>query len=477
MAVAVSAGCGAEPARDVSASSSKVMPKRPANRAAPRPPQPRRLTQAGGRAGCVSEAATARCARGVGLRGATGVTVSPDGRNVYVTSSRSSSVAVFDRDAATGALRQKRGRAGCISDAERSPCARGVALGRPTGVTVSPDGLDVYVTSFVSDAVAIFDRDPDTGALRQKPGRAACVALRRRAGDDAFGVPAGLCSTARAIEFPNAVVISPDGASAYVASFASDAVAIFDRDRDTGALKQKPGRAGCVSEGGIGGCARGRAMRGLYHVAMTAGGETVYGASADSNAVVVLARDRRGGALRQLSGTAGCVSRSGTKGACVRGRALGGAIAVGVTPDGRNAYVATLDGDGGVAVFDRSAAGRLRQKRGRAGCVVAPPGRDGCAVGRALGQQEALAIAPDGANVFATSSVHSAVAVFNRVRAGGQLRQRRGRAGCIAETERERLCTPGRGLRFAVGVAVSPDGRNVYVAAFERSAVAVLRRR
>jgi DNA-binding beta-propeller fold protein YncE len=49
-------------------------------------------------------------------------------------------------------------------------------------------------------------------------------------------------------------------------------------------------------------------------------------------------------------------------------------------------------------------------------------------------------------------------------------------ANCISEDGTGGICTDGVGLGGAVGVAVSPDGRNVYVASFAGNAVAVFAR-
>ena len=105
--------------------------------------------------------------------------VSPDGANVYVASEVSDAVAVFDR-AADGQLVQKAGTAGCISNTGAGPCADGTALDGANSVTVSPNGKSVYVTAtgFASEqqttAVAIFDRAAN-GSLTQKPGLAGCL--------------------------------------------------------------------------------------------------------------------------------------------------------------------------------------------------------------------------------------------------------------------------------------------------------------
>jgi DNA-binding beta-propeller fold protein YncE len=95
-----------------------------------------------------------------GLEGAFGnfsIVVSPDGANVYVAASDDDSIAVFDRDAFTGEL--------TFSELHRHGVAGVNALSGAWGVTVSRDGAHVYVAAFLSQAIAVFDRDPMTGTL------------------------------------------------------------------------------------------------------------------------------------------------------------------------------------------------------------------------------------------------------------------------------------------------------------------------
>jgi hypothetical protein len=146
------------------------------------------------------------------------VTVSPNGRSVYVASQFGSAVAVFDR-AADGTLTQKPGTAACVSETGAGPCIDGTALDVAASVSVSPDGQSAYIASFDSDAVAVLDRAAD-GTLTQKPGTAGCIS----------DTGAGPCVDGAALDGPRWVTVSPDGASVYAASVISGAVAVFDRE-------------------------------------------------------------------------------------------------------------------------------------------------------------------------------------------------------------------------------------------------------
>ena len=437
------------------------------------------LTQKPATAGCISEeGAGGACTLGVALGGAWGVTVSPDGKSVYVASSDSSAVAVFDRDAGTGELTQKPGTAGCISeDGTSTPanvpgsCADGVALDRARSVAVSPDGISAYVASRGSDAVAVLDRDSDTGELTQKPGTAGCIS------EDGTG---GACTDGVALDRPRLVAISPDGTSVYVASWDSDAVAVLDRDSDTGELTQKPGTAGCIGAGGA--CTDGVALNNPESVTVSPDGKSVYVASAGgSNAVAVFDRDPDTGELTQKPGTAGCISEDGTGGACADGVALLGASSITVSPDGTSAYAAAASWDSNaVAVFDRdTTTGALTQKPGTAGCIahdITVAAVATCANAVPLWDPHTVIVSPDGTNVYVASGSSGSVTIFNRNTATGRLIRKPGTAGCIAETPYYGACTDGVALNFARSVAVSPDGASVYVASQVSDAVAVFDR-
>ena len=355
--------------------------------------------------------------------------------------------------AATGDLTQKLGTLGCLG--APSGCGAAPALDGATAVTVSPDGRSAYAASSGSDAVTVFDRAAD-GSLTQKPGITGCVS------ETGSG---GACTDGRALDFAQAVAVSPDGTSVYVGSGRSNAVAVFDRAAD-GSLTQKPGAAGCLSDSGGGGwsCAVGNQLEGINGVRVSPDGRNVYLAASSDNAVVVLDRAANG-ALTQKPGAAGCVSSNSGAG-CAAGRGLFSAGAVAVSPDGASVYTAALND--GVALFDRAHDGTLTQKPGAAGCITedgtGTPGAAPCTVGAAVGAPTALVVSPDGEGVYVTSRGTDALLSFDRA-AGGALTQKPGVAGCVSDSGSAGACVDGRALSFPLAVGVSPDGRSLYVAA------------
>ena len=170
----------------------------------------------------------------------------------------------------------------------------------------------------------------------------------------------------------------------------------------------------------------------------------------------LLTRAGQGAGLAQ----AGCMSQlvSGTDAqggseGCQRGAALIGATAVLASGDGRNVYVASSGSDA-VAAFSRSAVGGLQAL----GCVSnnGTNGLDGtkhaCADGDALRGASALALSPDGKNVYAAAWASSGIAIFSRDAATGRLSQ----IGCVRAIS---TCVGARGLSGATAVVVSPDGQ------------------
>jgi cysteine-rich repeat protein len=352
-----------------------------------------------------------------GLGGARGVAVSPDGGHVYVAGSTDDSLVVFRRDSSTGAL--------IFVEREQDEVAGVDGLDGVRAVTVSPDGAHVYAAANRDDAVAVFQRDPTTGRL-------AFVERQR----DALGGVDGL-------DGARAVAVSPDGDHVYVAGGNDDALAVFQRDKTTGALTfHQVVRNDAPDISGL---------NGANSVVVSPDGAHVYAAGKSANSVVVFSRDPGSGALtfreRQQDDTNG-----------VDG--LEAAVSVAISPDGKHLYAAG-ELDDAVAVFQRDAlTGALSFREIQRDGVNGVGGLDGV---------QAVAVSPDGAHVYATSfrdgtPEESAVVVFDRDAGTGALTfagAHRNGVGNVA------------GLAGAAALAISPGGEHVYVAASDDDAIAV----
>jgi DNA-binding beta-propeller fold protein YncE len=422
------------------------------------------LSQPPGPGGCISEFGGGSCIDGHGLHSAYALTVSPDGKSVYVASYTGNAVARLNRNTTTGAISQPAGTAGCISETGAGPCADGHALDHPSEVAVSADGKNVYVASFGSDAVARFNRNPTTGAISQPAGSAGCIS------EDGSGP----CADGHGFSEPEGVAVSPDGKSVYVTtSEVSDAVVRLNRNTTTGAISQPAGSAGCVSETGAGPCADGHGLSSPFGVEVSPDGKSVYVTTNASDAVVRLNRDTTTGAITQPAGAAGCISETGA-GPCADGHALSGTQGMAVSPDGKSVYVSSWESDAVARLNRNTTAGAIGQPAGTAGCI-SETGAGPCVDGHALSRPQGLAVSPDGKSVYVISSGSWSVARLNRNTTTRAISQPAGSAGCISE-DGSGPCADGYGLEDARAVAVSPDGKNVYVASSGISTVVRLNR-
>ncbi len=346
------------------------------------------------------------------LGGAHGVSVAPDGSRIFAVAFDDNALLVWVRDARTGSL--------TFAQAFVEGVGGISGLFRAVRVTTSPDGTGVYVGAFFGDSVAVFRRDSQ-GFLRFEQAL--------------FGGASGLfgLTQVRDLEF------SPDGRFLYVASYGDNAVLVLERSERDGSLRPTE----VVSDRDEGGTVPGLVRP--TSLAVSPDGQQVYTACTGSQSLVVFERDARSGTLVHeatfFQGDGGI-------------RGLSGAEALAVSPDGRDVYVA---GGDGVAHFARRPEGVL-YVRSMDGEVVGESGVAG---------PSDFALTPQGNYAFLTRAGDDTLVVLQRDPSSGALE--------LVELHRA-ADEPRPGLRGASSVAVSPDGRWVYVAGQFDDAVGVFRR-
>ena len=294
-------------------------------------------------------------------------------------------------------------------------CGAGKGLVGANAVAASPDGANLYVasgtvgstdaTSFGS--VAVLKRDPGTGAISE-------VGCLSSDGTDGRDGASGACAPTPSLLGADGVAVSPDGATVFVTSSFSGAVVAFARDPATGLLTR----------------------RGCFQYRPPAGsGCPLANVFSSSAAVVVGANDK---ALYIAAPTQGSIST----------------LMAGSAGSSPGATGAGASGSESVASLFGSASQFL------ANPCVAVNGFDGaCGVGIATQGLDALALSADGAQLYAAAPGSNAVDVFTPA-ATGALTE----TSCVKVDPPPGLCAASKFLKAPTQLAISPDGRDVYVA-------------
>ena len=359
------------------------------------------LRQLEGPAGCIRDRGSSEipdCVTTDGLDRASGIAISPDGRNVYVAANVGDAVTSFARDATTGALTPL----GCISDALGDPdCVPGTGLDGAWAPAVSPDGRHVYVGARDADAVAIF--------VRETAGAPGEFEKLRQVGCVANIGSAGCSANAPGLDGASAVALSPDGQNVYVAAVNSSAVAVFRRDAGSGNLTS----LGCISgdEGyrQDGNCSRGLGLQFVQNVAVSPDGKHVYASATDSHTLAGFERDADG-SLSQLPGPEGCRSDIDSGGtACLPAEGIALPLGIAFTPDGSFVYAAAF-GFGTVIAMERDAVSGGLDQLGD--CFGSGDSR--CEQARALGRAGFVSLSADGRHLYVNAPDSGAISIFGR---------------------------------------------------------------
>ncbi|MGB2852743.1 MAG: beta-propeller fold lactonase family protein [Solirubrobacterales bacterium] len=349
-----------------------------------------------------------------GLAATDALAVSPDGANVYVAGQNDSAVAAFSREPATGGL--------TFIEFEQDGQNGVDGIAASAGVTVSPDGLSVYVSGANDNAVATFSREAN-GALD-------FVEFKK----DGVGGVDGLAS-------PRGVAVSPGGAHVYVASLSDAAVSSFARDPGNGTLTFID-----IDKDGVGGV---DGLAGASGLSISPDGANVYVTGANENAVAAFSRDPGTGMLTFVE-----VEKDGVDG--VDGLAIPQDVAV--SPDGANVYV-TGTSDDAVATFSRDpTTGAL---------TFVEQDTDGVGGVDGLNGAMGVAVSTDGRHAYVAGGSDNAVATFSRDPT----------TGALTFVEQDTDGVGGvDGLAGARFVTTSPDGAHVYVTGRNDNAVVAFAR-
>jgi hypothetical protein len=406
------------------------------------------LHQLPGKTGCFSRdgssevgAGTCTNARNLDTGDAASLTISGDGRFVYVASqfvtvthAAVGGIAIFRRNLSNGSLHQLRGRLGCVSGtgaSEDGPgtCAFAREADDISNVHLTPDQKYLYASNYdapPNSGIAIFRRNAVTGTLSQLKGKDGCITTN---GTTAQSGTAVVCRAMPNVGDPWDVA-TPDNHFAYVPDKVDNLVQAFRRDR-AGGLVPLAGRGGCVSDTGssplgAGTCVHGRGLFDVERAVLSRNKRFIYTNSFSAPApIAVLNRNRLTGALSQRPGTGACISVDGTSGdstgSCRNGRALSGGYAGVLAPNGRTLYFAEFGTSspavGALLIFRVAPrAGGFRQLAGPLGCVTvdgsSEDGSGTCGKARALGGAYQVALAAGGRDVYVAAEEGNGVVLF-----------------------------------------------------------------
>ena len=274
----------------------------------------------------------------------TSIIITKDGLNTYVTNNGSNSIGQFSRNTSTGVLT-------LYTYIGISPYPITIATGsNPYNITISPDGLSVYVPNYNSNTVSEYSRSTSTGLLTS-------------IGTIATGSGA------------NSITISPDGLSAYVTTSNNNSVSEFSRSTSTGLLTS------------IGTIATGTTP---YGITISPDGLFAYVSNYNDNTVSEYSRSTSTGLLTEYQQPVSAVIS-----------ALGAPSAISISPDGADAYVTTSNNNSVSEFSINTTTGLL--------ALLATT-----SIGTVGIKPTSIIVSPNGNNVYVTDADSSVITQFLR---------------------------------------------------------------
>lgn len=242
-----------------------------------------------------------------------------------------------------------------------------------------------------------------------------------------------------------------------------------------GSLTQPPSGAGCTTDDGKSNgvaaqCADGRGLGGAEAIVVSPDGRFAYSYSYDSGAIAILSRDTASGVLAQADSTAGCTAWDGLGGLCIDGPYPGPSAdssrAIALSPDGAFLFAATGDAQStsGVSSFQRDAAtGALTPVSCVSGGGVDSDGASTCTSFAGIGRPQSLAISSDGRFLYVGSLNPTYGLAVLSIGATGALAPLGDPDGCFTPATIA-ACTTARYAHGVHDIALSPDGHTLYAA-------------
>ena len=292
-----------------------------------------------------------------GLIGAQGLATSADGSQLFVTGNSDDTLVVFDRDA-SGEL--------TLRSLFKDEVDGVDGLNGATGVALSPDDSQVFVVGHYDDALVVFDRDANGELSYRTPFKDGV--------DGVNGLDSALIAMA-----------SNNSRQVIVASWNGDAIVVFDRDPDSGDLSYR--QVFTDGQDGVNG------LDGAIGIEITADGSQVFVAGQRDSAVAVFAVDDDAGYAMSYQ----TMYKDGVDGVI----GLPEPVDVSLNSDETKLFV--YNWNGGIAVFDRdSTSGELT--------YLTQFDNTSNGIDKLGGY--GISVSPDGSQLFVTSNNYNSLSVF-----------------------------------------------------------------
>lgn len=371
--------------------------------------------------------------------------LSPDGKHLYAVSGASGSVALFDRDSASGRLSFR---------AARGAAQFGVSTDGASGAAFDPDGRHLYVAATGVNRLLVLNRETNEAS-----GNFGQLSL-------GSSLQQGVAEV-QGLQGPRRVALSSDGLHVYVTGQAGGSVAWFVRDSSNGSLRflglRASGSGGVEGLDGATGLVVDSALNHVYVAGSLApgaegaiaGGLAAFRREADSECPASGTGDLVDVPISVASG--GSVSfqiEARVSSGVAVGSSLTNTVTLTAPQDTTPENNAASDTDVVALVADLA----IRKDDGLAEF-------DGLA--------GAVAVSGDASRLFAAGPTDNAIGVFRRIEAPGQPQN--------GELRFARVLRSGvgavSGLGGVAGVLASPDGAHVYAVSPIENTVVVFRRR